>query len=69
MGLSLSCGLKLGVPLAWGQVSWGNVGVAEKVSRPLSCFRREFGIPLKTLLCKKASSRTEGENLVVFPML
>ena len=53
-GLSLNCGLKLGVPLAWGQVSRGISGVAEMVSSTLSNFRMERMIQLETLLWTKA---------------
>ena len=49
-----------------GLVSQGNSGVSESVSSTLSCFRRERGIPLETLLWKWASSCVEGENLMVF---
>ena len=38
----------------------GNFLSCIKVSSTLSCFRRERGISLETLLWKRASSRVEG---------
>ena len=56
----LSCGVKLGVPLTWGQVSLGPSPVASRVSSTLSRFKRERGVSVQTLLWKRASSHVEG---------
>ena len=52
--------MKLGVPLNWGQVSWGPSRVASRVSSTLTRFKRECGVSVQTLLWKSASSRIEG---------
>ena len=59
-GLFLSCGVKLGIPLEWGWVSWRPFWVASRESSTLSCFKRERGVSLETLLWKRASSHIEG---------
>ena len=52
--------MKLSVPLMWGRISRGPSLVASRVSSTLSRFRRERGIFLETVVCKRASTRVEG---------
>ena len=60
MGLFLSCGGKLVVPLECRRVYWGNFCVAYRMSSTLLRLKREGGISLETLQQKRASSGIEG---------
>ena len=55
----MRCAGKLGIPLDWGRISRGPSWVTSRVSSTLSCFQRECGISLYTLLWNRASSRVE----------
>ena len=66
MGLFLSCGGTLGVPLEWRQVCRGTCLDATMVSRTLSRLKRESGIFLETPQWKRASSRIEERISWIF---